>query len=94
MVYRFGRYELDGGRFELREDGVAVPAEPQVLSLLLFLAANRDRMVTKDDQVVETEVLLRGFARIKDVEVAPDGAIYLLLEHGGGGRIIRMVPAD
>lgn len=49
MVYRFGRYELDGGRFELREDGVPIPAEPQVLSLLLFLAANRDRMVTKDE---------------------------------------------
>jgi len=54
---------------------------------------NLYRMVTEGDRVVHTEVLLRGFARIKDVEMGPAGEIYLLLEHGAGGRIIRMVPA-
>jgi glucose/arabinose dehydrogenase len=32
-------------------------------------------------------------ARIRDVETGPDDAIYLLLEHASGGRIVRQVPA-
>ena len=52
MSYRFGPYELDAERFELREAGTAVAAEPQVLSLLMFLVANRDRLVTRD-QIVD-----------------------------------------
>jgi TolB-like protein/tetratricopeptide (TPR) repeat protein len=51
MRYRFGPYELDPAGFELRAQGVAVPVEPQVLALLLYLAANRDRMVSKDDLI-------------------------------------------
>ncbi|MAT94828.1 MAG: glucose sorbosone dehydrogenase [Halioglobus sp.] len=42
---------------------------------------------------VHTEVLLQSLARIRDIESGPDGAIYLLLEHPGGGRILRLVPA-
>lgn len=49
MRYRFGPYELDVERFELRKSGAAIAAEPQVVSLLLFLVANRDRLVTKDE---------------------------------------------
>lgn len=51
MIYRFGPFELDAIRFELRENEVAVAVEPQVLSLLLFLVANRNRLVTKDEIV-------------------------------------------
>ncbi len=50
------------------------------------------RMVLEDDRVIHTETLLKGFARIRDIETGPDGAIYLLLEHGSGGQIVRLVP--
>jgi TolB-like protein/Tfp pilus assembly protein PilF len=51
MIYRFGDFELDSARFELRRAGQAVAIEPQVLSLLLLLAANPDRLVGKDELV-------------------------------------------
>jgi glucose/arabinose dehydrogenase len=50
------------------------------------------RMVLDGDRVVHRETLLSGLARIRDVDVGPDGAVYLLLEHASGGRIVRMVP--
>jgi glucose/arabinose dehydrogenase len=51
------------------------------------------RMVIKADRVVHTETLLKGLGRIRDVKVGVDGALYLLLEHSSGGRILRLVPA-
>ncbi len=43
---------------------------------------------------VRTEVLLTDLARIRDVEVGPEGWLYLLLEHATGGQIVRLVPAS
>jgi glucose/arabinose dehydrogenase len=51
------------------------------------------RFVIEGERVVHRETLLKGLARIRDVEVGPDGLIYLLLEHASGGRIVRLVPA-
>lgn len=44
--------------------------------------------------VVHSETLLIGVARIRDVETGPDGAVYLLLEHASGGQIVRLVPDE
>jgi glucose/arabinose dehydrogenase len=52
------------------------------------------RMVIDEDRVVHSETLLEGLGRIRDVEVGPDGAVYLLLEHRSGARIVRLVPAS
>ena len=49
MVYRFGRTELNGARYELLRDGRPVPVEPRVLELLVYLVAHRDRVVTKEE---------------------------------------------
>ena len=49
MIYRFGNCELDTARHELRREGSLVVLEPQVLSLLLLLLENRDRVVTKSE---------------------------------------------
>jgi len=49
------------------------------------------RFVLDGDRVVHRETLLRGIARIRDVEVAPDGSLLLLLEHASGGRIVRLI---
>lgn len=49
MKYRFLNCELDTDRQELTVDNGARPIEPQVFSLLTFLVANRDRVVSRDE---------------------------------------------
>ncbi|MCX7033755.1 MAG: winged helix-turn-helix domain-containing protein [Arenimonas sp.] len=49
IIYRFETFELDPGRFELRHGGQAIAVEPQVLSLLILLVANAERLVSKDE---------------------------------------------
>lgn len=49
MIFRFGRYEIDSGRYELRRAGKAVSIEPKVLDLVLYLVRARDRLVTKQE---------------------------------------------
>jgi glucose/arabinose dehydrogenase len=44
-----------------------------------------------EDRVIHQETLLTGIGRIRDVEMGPDGAIYLLFEHASGGQIVRLV---
>jgi TolB-like protein len=51
MVYRFGTFELDLARAELRADGELRPVEPQVFALLALLLENRERLVSKDEIV-------------------------------------------
>ncbi|WP_422041480.1 winged helix-turn-helix domain-containing protein [Roseibium sp.] len=46
---RFGAYELDPDRFELRRDGSPVAVEPQVFDLVAYLARNAERTVTKEE---------------------------------------------
>jgi glucose/arabinose dehydrogenase/mono/diheme cytochrome c family protein len=52
------------------------------------------RMRFEGKKLIEREVLLKGLARIRDIEVAANGEIYLLLEHESGGKIVRMLPVD
>jgi TolB-like protein len=89
MRYRFDRFELDAERFELREDGAPLTAEPQVLSLLLFLVANRDRLVGKDE-IIET--VWRGRI-VSDSALSSrvKSARRLLGDDGGAQRFIRTV---
>jgi TolB-like protein len=49
MLYRFGPYELDTAKVELRTGGEVRPVEPQVFGLLALLVENRERMVSKDE---------------------------------------------
>ncbi|MEZ5945965.1 MAG: hypothetical protein R3C04_03785 [Hyphomonas sp.] len=51
MIFLFEDFELDSAKFELRRGGERIAAEPQVLSLLLLLAENNDRLVSKDEIV-------------------------------------------
>lgn len=48
-LYRFGEFELDMRRHELRFAGERRHIEPQVFDLLSYLFARRDRLVTKDE---------------------------------------------
>src|SRR4051812_476521 len=51
MLVRFGSYELDRDRRELRFGDVPVHVEPLVLDLLIYLVANRNHVVSKDEMV-------------------------------------------
>jgi TolB-like protein/DNA-binding winged helix-turn-helix (wHTH) protein len=49
MIYRFGPYELDMARVELRASGTRRDLEPQVFALLALLVENHNRLVSKDE---------------------------------------------
>lgn len=49
MPYKIGSYVIDPEAYELRARGVPMPAEPQVLDLLILLIENRARVVGKDE---------------------------------------------
>src|SRR5438045_8337902 len=49
VVMRFGGFELDAVRFELRREGQAVPLPPQPYDLLWLLAAGRGEVVTREE---------------------------------------------
>lgn len=51
--YRFGEYELDLARHQLRRAGESVHVEPRALDLLCRLVAHRDRVVTKNELLDE-----------------------------------------
>lgn len=36
------------------------------------------RLVIEGDKVLEQEVLLKGYGRVRDVKIGPDGALYVL----------------
>ncbi|MDQ3281075.1 MAG: winged helix-turn-helix domain-containing protein [Acidobacteriota bacterium] len=48
-MFRFGEFELDLSRYELRRGGEVVKAEPRVLEVLDYLIARRERVVTKEE---------------------------------------------
>ena len=52
------------------------------------------RIDIENNRLVHRETLFEGIGRIRDIEQGYNGDIFLLLEHGSGGRIVRLVPAD
>src|SRR5229473_2021206 len=49
MIISFDDCEIDVERREFRRAQIAVHVEPQVFDLLVYLAQNRDRVVSKDE---------------------------------------------
>src|SRR5262245_42800513 len=49
MVHRFQTFEIDEDARELRAGGRVLPLQPRVFDLLLYLAKNRERVVSKDE---------------------------------------------
>lgn len=48
------------------------------------------RLVFDGDHLVHKETLIKDLARIRDVEVGPDGLVYLLLESEAGSKVVRL----
>jgi len=52
------------------------------------------RLRIEDGQLLEQEKLVTKLGRIRDVEMGADGVVYVALEHGDTGSIVRLVPED
>lgn len=53
--------------------------------------SNVDRIRVKGGQLVEKEELLHGIGRVRDIAVAADGAIYLVINDPD--KVVKLVPA-
>lgn len=89
MNYRFGPFELDLAKVELRANGMLRPLEPQVFALLALLIENRERLVTKDEiieKVWDGRVVSESAiaSRIKSARKAID-------DDGIGQRFIKTI---
>src|SRR3954469_16571856 len=51
MLVRFGSYELDKERRELRSRNVPIHVEPQALDLLIYPVTNRNHVASKDELI-------------------------------------------
>ena len=95
-VHRFGRYELDLARFELRREGQRLEATHTELKLLTALIRGRGRVLTRErllkevwgagifvtDRVVDNHVV----ALRKKIEDDPSAPRYLISIRGVGYR--------
>ena len=52
------------------------------------------RIRIENNEVVALEKLVEHLGRIRDVDMGPEGFIYVLLEHQDTGSLVRLVPFD
>ena len=97
MVWSFGEFRLDPVRFELSSGGEPVALEPQVLSLLIHLIRNSDRMVSKDEIVaavwnggIASDASIASRVRSARRAVGDDGERQRVIRtiHGRGYRFV------
>jgi TolB-like protein/Tfp pilus assembly protein PilF len=99
-VFAFNGLELDCARFELRRKAQRLHVEPQVLSLLILLAENAERMVSKDEiieRIWDGRIVSESAvsARIKAARkaIGDDGKDQRLIRtiHGKGFRFVGKI---
>lgn len=99
-VIRFDEFELDTSLFELRKSGDRVPVEPQVFDLLVFLAKNHARTVTKEEIFAEiwgnrivSDAALSSQIKAARRALGDDGTSQRMITtvHGRGFRFARPV---
>jgi DNA-binding winged helix-turn-helix (wHTH) protein len=95
--YRFGAYELDVPRLELRHRSEAVPLQPKAWDLLVYLIRHRERVVSKDEllaalwpDVVVTEASLTKAvaAARRALGDAGDAQTHIATVRGRGFRFV------
>jgi DNA-binding response OmpR family regulator len=100
MIYRFGNYELDAQRCELRCAGQQVAIEPRVFDVLAYLLQHHDRVVTKDelleqcwpDTFVSEAALTRCLAKVRQaVQPEPAGTPIIKTVYGRGYGFVAAV---
>ena len=100
LLYRFDDFVVDPDTWRLSRGGQEVHLEPVVLKLLIYLIANRDRLVTRQelmdtvwgDTVISESALSKAVARLRkalrDDSAAPR---YLETVHSQGFRFVAAV---
>jgi len=100
-VICFEDFELDTARFELRRAGQRIPIEPQAFDLLVLLARNHDRTVTKEEVFstiwagrVVSDAALSSQVKAARRALGDDGASQRIIStvHGRGFRFL--MPAE
>lgn len=86
MVFRFGAFELDEARRELRLDGREQLLQPLVFDLLLYLVRHSDRVIPKDEllEALWPRVVVTESSLLRAVSLA-----RAALRAGGAGEAIR-----
>lgn len=107
-VYRFDEFVVDPEAWRLSRDGQEIHLDPVVLKLLIYLLANRGRLVTRQelmdtvwgDTVISESALTKAVARLRKA-LGDDSATHRYVEtvHSQGYRFVAVVeeaerPAD
>ncbi len=50
------------------------------------------RLVIVNDKVIKQEIIMKGFGRVRDLKISPDGALYVLLNKPN--MILRIIPEE
>ena len=99
----FADCEIDVAGFALRRKGEVRELEPQVLELLLFLARNPDRLLTKDDLIqhvwhgrIVSDTTITSRIKSARQAIGDDGTQQKLIRtvHGRGVRFIAAVRTE
>src|SRR3954465_475189 len=87
MQFLFADHTIDCDRRELRRGAEAIPVEPQVFDLLIYLVQNRERVVSKDDLIAS----VWGGRIVTDSTLASriNAARKALGDNGGEQKLIR-----
>lgn len=102
-MFRFGEFELDLDRYELRRAGEVVKTEPRVLEVLNYLIAQRERVVPKEElhDSIWRDVYVSESAlttTIRDARRAlgdsPADARWIRTVYGRGFRFVGEVSAS
>lgn len=100
MIYRFGHYELDAQRCELRCASQLVAIEPRVFEVLVYLIEHRDRVVTKEELLehcwsgtfVSEAALTRCLMKVrKTIQPEPTGPPVIKTLYGRGYSFVTPV---
>ena len=100
MIYAFGPWELDTRVYELRHRGDVRAVEPQVFDVLVYLAANRDRVISKEELLEKlwadrfvSETTLTSRLKAARKAVGDDGKSQNVIRtlHGRGYRFVADV---
>ncbi|MHC4045236.1 winged helix-turn-helix domain-containing protein [Bradyrhizobium sp. 23AC] len=90
MRFRFENNVLDGDLRELTCGGAAVPLQPQVFDLLLYLVAQRARVVSKDDLISQiwSDRIISDSALNSRINAARKA----ISDDGATQRLIKTIP--
>jgi DNA-binding winged helix-turn-helix (wHTH) protein/tetratricopeptide (TPR) repeat protein len=89
MIHRFGDFELDEERWELRHRGSSVEVPPKVMETLSFLVRHRQRVVQKEELFAELwpNINVTDASLMKSIRIARQ----ILGDDGDAQRVIKTI---